>query len=576
MSLDYIIRPKDRDQHLLEIELHVPDAAGRLEVQLPAWRPGRYQLADFARNLYRLDAYDAHGKALEVEKLSKDRWQVHTGDIPGCSLHYTYYANEMNAGSTFLDGEQLYLNPVNCCLYVPGREDEFHRLTLELPEDHEVVSGLRQESSHTLVAEDMQELMDGPFIASAGLKKHSFEESGVRFHLCFQGECKPDFEKLEKDFRPFIREQIAAFGEFPVDEYHFLFQILPYRTFHGVEHCNSTVIVLGPSYRIMEGKGYEELVAVSSHELYHTWNVKRIRPEALLPYDFTKENYTRLGYIMEGVTTYMGDKMLLRSGFYSSDRYLEKLAGMLQRHFDNPGRQNLSVADSSFDTWLDGYDRDVPGRKVSIYNEGALVAFMLDVLILEERGGERSLDHVMAGLYKEYACKGKGISEEVLLSMLEAIAGISFVSFFRDHVNGTADHTPLLVRCFEQLGVHWEAIPSERFHEAWLGIRVRNEKGSPVIDSVHPGSPAEKAGLTSGDRILGVNGYETGFEEFSSWCAYFEKKPLQLLLVRERELMQRELEPGTVPQIRRQTLEKKEKGPKGTDTFFQDWSTSRS
>lgn len=541
--MDYTISCIDPNQHLLQIELQIEDLAeDEIEIQIPAWRPGRYQMADFARNVMHMEAFDELGAHLDIHKTKKDRWSVKIEENGSAKVRYSYYAHQMNAGSSYVDEEQLYVNPVSSLVYVPGRETEPHRVHLELPEGYKLATGLKKEGE-TLLAENLQGLMDGPFIASQGLKQHSFEQNGVRFNLVFQGECKPDFEVLEQDFRGLIAEQIAAFGEFPEAEYHFLFQVLPYRTFHGVEHENSTVIVLGPSHRIME-EGYEELVAVASHELYHTWNVKRIRPSAMMPYDFTRENYTRLGYVAEGVTSYMGDLMLLRSGFYSLERYLEKLATLIQRHFDNPGRHNLSVADSSFDTWLDGYDRDVPGRKVSIYNEGALIAFMLDVLIRKDTQDQRSLDDVMRRLYQEYAVKGEGFEESDLITLIEEVSGASFRNFFRDHVDGTVDYSRKLQLCFKHMELNWEASPKEFFHETRLGFRTKTDNGYPVITALLPGSPAEKAGLEPGDRLLGVNGYEVNANDLAAWTAYFGDEVLGITLVRDGRILERRVSAG--------------------------------
>ncbi len=543
--MHYTISCKDPNQHFLRIELHIEEVrANEFDLQMPAWRPGRYQMAHFARNVMRMEAFDEEGGSLELFKTEKDRWRVKSEGSTAVTVRYIYYAHEMNAGSTYVDEEQLYLNPVSSLVYLPDRAEEMHRIELELPKNYKIATGLSKESERTLAARDLQELMDGSLIASAGMKWHSFDQDGVRFHLVFQGECRPDFGILERDFRGFIAEQIAAFGTFPVDEYHFLFQVLPYQTRHGVEHCNSTVIVLGPSYELQEEKGYEDLVAISSHELYHTWNVKRIRPSAMMPYDFTRENYTRLGYVAEGVTTYMGDQMLLRSGFYSTERYLEKLGALVQRHYDDPGRHNLSVADSSFDTWLDGYDRDVPGRKVSIYNEGALIAFMLDVLIRKDTHDERSLDDVIRRLYEEYALKGEGFEEEDLIELVEEVSGASFQNFFRDHVDGAVDYSRKLRLCLQHLGIEWEAFPKERFHEAWLGFRTKREKGSPSISLILPGSPAQKAGLELGDRILGVNGYEVNAENLAAWTAYFGGARMTMTLVRDGRILEREVQPA--------------------------------
>src|SRR6476659_10108647 len=203
--------------------------------------------------------------------------------------------------------------------------------------------------------------------------------NGHTFFLHFVGECRPDFKKLKKDFRAFTKKQIEFWGDFPVQEYHFLFQVLPAKFYHGVEHQRSTVIAIGPGYAINSGSTYDDILGVSCHELFHTWNVKTIRPVEMHPYNLTRENYARTGYVYEGFTTYYGDKLLLNSKVFSVKQYFTTLQERLVKHFHNYGRYNLSVADSSWETWLDGYVPGAPYRKTSIYDEGNLVAFMLDV-----------------------------------------------------------------------------------------------------------------------------------------------------------------------------------------------------
>ncbi|MFB6257616.1 MAG: M61 family metallopeptidase [Flavobacteriales bacterium] len=576
-NMHYSISSIDPNQHLLRIDLHAKGIEGdEFELRMPAWRPGRYQMAHFARNILQMEAYDERGGHLELFKTEKDRWTIKTRGSDEVTIRYTYYAHEMNAGSTYVDEEQLYLNPVSSLVYVPEKEEVPHRIELKLPEEDQVATALKKEGEKTFMAPNMQALMDGPLIASSGLKHHSFEREGARFHLWFQGECKPSFQRIESDFKNFISEQVAAFGKFPTPEYHFLFQVLPYRTFHGVEHEHSTVIVLGPSYRVMDPEsGYETLVAVSSHELYHTWNVKRIRASAMMPYDFSKENYTRLGYVAEGVTTYMGDLMLLRSGFYSLERYLEKLAGLLQRHYDNPGRHNLSVADSSFDTWLDGYDHEVPRRKVSIYNEGALIAFMLDVTILRQSGNTRSLDDLMKRLYENFAEHGKGFDESDLQRTAEELAESSLENLFSDHIGGTADYTERLEACFEYLGIRWKAPPSEKYHQARLGIRIHEEEGQPVVWAIYPGSPAEKAGLEPGDRVIGINGYEVSAATFEGWCSYFSEEPIGILLARDGRILNRILKSGEELFFRVHKLIPESEMTAANERSFLAWSGSK-
>ncbi len=538
--MKYIVSYQHPHQHYIDLEFVVEQHhASVLEVQLPAWRPGRYELGNFAKNVQQWAAFDANGKALAFEKVTKDRWQIQTEGIDTVHIRYNYYANELNAGSTYLDELQLYINPVNCFLYVPDREEEPCEVTLQLPGDYVIACGLEEKARHVLVANDFQQLADSPFIASNSIQHQTFECSSVLFHLWFQGECQPDWEKIMNDFKAYTEEQIRAFGEFPVKEYHYLFQITPYKTYHGVEHQNSTVIALGPSYAIMK-EMYKDFLGVSSHELYHTWNIKAIRPEEMLPYDFSKENYSRLGYVAEGVTTYYGDLMLFRSEVFSNEQYYKELNKQLQRHFDNFGRLNMSVADSSFDTWLDGYAAGVPNRKVSIYTEGCLLAFATDVLILQHTNNEKSLDDVMHYLYHTYAKSKKGYTETGYKAAVEQVAGASFDTLFSDYFYGTTNYEELLARCLDYIGCQLEQVPSATHYERKLGYKADKEA---VVQSIYPNAIADKAGLSINDKVLAVNGYAV-HGDLDRWSNYFSEKAQQYTIERKGRILQLTLQEG--------------------------------
>ena len=422
---------------------------------------------------------------------------------------------------------------MNCFLYVPSRINEKCELELQIPKDYEVASGLKEVSKHTFLCESFHELADCPLIASNSLQHHSYDESGVKFHLWFQGECKPDWKLLETDFRKFSVAQIEKFGDFPVNEYHFLFQILTHRTYHGVEHSNSTVISLGPSYDIMNKEGwYNELLGVSSHELYHTWNVKQIRPIEMLPYDYSKENYTELGYLDEGITTYYGDKFLLTSGVFNWKQYSKTFNQLLERHFNNFGVGNYSVAQSSFDTWLDGYVKGTPGRKSSIYTEGALIAFMTDIFILENTANKKSLNDVMKILYQEYAKEKKGVSDQNYKDIVEKVSEASYTEIHNNFLHGTENYTEQLKSSLNYIGCDLKIEPSEKYNESYLGFKVKYESNKCLVDSIYPNSLAESKGLSINDEIIAINGIKIN-NDLSKWAAYFKGNEQALSVKKE-------------------------------------------
>ena len=521
--------PQPNTQYI-HIEVQLPVKENETLVRLPAWRPGRYELGNFAKNVRNFKVTTKDQKALDFKKVNKDTWAVNTSNVDSIHVSYNFYANELNAGSTFANEEQLYVNPVNCCVYTEASYQEPVEISLEISEKWEVATSLEFKEGRWY-AKNTEELLDSPFIASGMLQHQSFESHGVLFHVWFNGLIKPEWERLLRDFQAYTDLQIAKFTEFPVKEYHYLNQILPYQAYHGVEHKKSTVVLLGPSYQVF-GSLYKELLGVSSHELYHTWNVKTIRPIEMQPYDFTKENYSPLGYLCEGVTTYMGDLFLFKSGVFSMDQYLNELNTQLQRHFDNHGRFHYSVAESSFDTWLDGYQPGAPGRKVSIYTEGCLLAFITDVKLLEATKNKYGLDEVMKRLFFRFGLENKGVSEADYKATIEEVGKISFDAIFNDHIHGTKPYESALTACFDYLGLELHHKPDESYAAGRLGFKfLSSNKGGAVVKTMYPGGPAELGGLMLEDEIIALNGVAIE-NNLNDWLTYFNDDTKEFTIVR--------------------------------------------
>jgi predicted metalloprotease with PDZ domain len=434
--MHYKVSISNPSQHFIQLTLTVDYIhQDTLHLQLPSWRPGRYELQNYAKNIRCLSISDENGNVLSFKKITKDCWEVETCKVNKLILTYEYYANQYDAGASYVDEHQLYINPVNCMMYVVGRMDEEYFVELDVPDTYLIACQLPTQVK-SLHAKNFDELADSPLIASATLQHSSFIIQQATVHFWFQGNHQFDMERLTADTKKYIEKQIELFGDLPLTQYHFLYPILetPFR--HGVEHCNSTVIAMGKLAEQTDEDFYQNLLAISSHEFFHLWNVKRIRPAEMFPYDFTKENYSTLGYVYEGVTTYYGDLMLLRSGVWNWEQYNASFNSDLKRHVDNLGRYNYSVAESSFDTWLDGYVQGVSGRKVSIYIEGMLAAFIADVLIIKHSERKYSLDDVMKDLYQNFYKHGKGYTQNDYKSLLEKYSGISFDNYFKEIIFG--------------------------------------------------------------------------------------------------------------------------------------------
>ncbi|WP_234736472.1 M61 family metallopeptidase [Tellurirhabdus bombi] len=404
----------------LNVECHLADIdTESVELQLPSWRPGRYELQHFAKNIQQFEITDINGNPLIFRKITKDRWHIQTEGISELVVRFTYYSNVINAGTSYADHRLLYINPVNVCLYAEGRLHERCTVELGIPDDWQIACGLKKTGPTTLVANDFYELVDCPLIASPDLQHNQYVIDGIPFHVWIHGNYQPDWERIKYDFTRFTEAQLQLFGAFPETEYHFLTLVLDTPYYHGVEHRNSTMLVLGPP----EDGLYVDLLGVSSHELFHTWNIIRIRPTELLPYDFTRENYFPTCFVAEGVTTYYGDLILRRSGVFSDEAYRKELHVLFKRHFEQSGRAAQSLVESSWDLWLDGYEKGVPDRKVSVYHKGAIAAMILDLHLRRKTNHQTTLDNVMRIMWERFGKPFIGYSLDDYRAVCEEVAG---------------------------------------------------------------------------------------------------------------------------------------------------------
>lgn len=502
-----------------------------IELCLPVWRPGRYELQNYAKNVRNLQITDENGVALTFRKVRKSVWKVYTVGAKYIRASYEYYANQLDAGASYSDERQLYVNPCNCLMYLAGKEKEVCELHIEVPDTFRIACSLPEIEKKVYRAKDFHSLADSPFIASPELKHTSFAMDDTTIHLWFQGEIHFNSEQVIRDFHAYTRYQKEIFGGVPTREYHYLYQMLPYRFHHGVEHMHNTVIALGPDTNFDRRDFYIEFLGISSHEFFHLWNVKRIRPQEMWPYDYSRENYAETGWIYEGVTTYYGDMALLRTGVIDFEEWSVLFSKHLQKHFDNEGRYNYSVAESSFDTWLDGYIPGAPGRKVNIYTEGMLAAFILDVHIQKVTHHEKSLDDVMRQLYEVTWLKQKGYSSETYQQIAEQVCGESLDWYFSNVIQGRGYIEKYLPEALAYVGLELYETSGD-FIRSRCGIlyTLRNQKI--YIDAIWPGSPADLAGIDTGLVIEQINGKPVG---------EYHQEPLEgikisgMLLGKERE-----------------------------------------
>jgi predicted metalloprotease with PDZ domain len=537
-NLSYTLIAENPTNNYLKIVVELTPKPQNVQTnfQLPAWRPGRYTLQNFVKNVRNVQFAAENGEILAAEKITKDCWKVSHQDGQKIRLTYEYYARQWDAGGCWFDDEQVYVNWVCCAMYAVGYENEAFEVQLNIPSEYKIACSLPQ-NGNTLSVQNFDELADSPMLASANLQHHSYqiEESDCNFHLWVQGNHTPDWEKWLSDFSAFSRTQLQLFGDIPTKDFHFLILLLPHTFYHGVEHLKSTVIALGPADKMSEKSMYDELLGVSCHELFHVWNIKSIRPQEMMPYIFSEENYFRTGFVAEGITTYYGDYLLLRSGIFETDEYFREFNKMLKRWHDNYGRHNLSVADSSFDLWIDGYEAGVPHRKRSIYVDGCMGALIFDLTIRKNSKNERSLDDLMRLLWENFGKKGIGYTEKDYIEAAEMLAGADLTEYFDEVIFGKADLTTWLNEALAWLGCELVKEAGKESSEANFGLRFAGTS----VAMTAPNSPAESV-LSIGDELLAINGLKATSENIQRLFA--EKEKLTCHFFRNGRLLQADLQ----------------------------------
>ncbi|MEY2684505.1 MAG: hypothetical protein RJA09_1649 [Pseudomonadota bacterium] len=519
MALHYTVGVSDPHTHLFNITLTIPQPARCQTVSLPVWIPGSYMVREFAQHLQHLQAF-ADGVPTACEQRNKNTWDVSTPE--GCAsleLRYQVYAFDTSVRTAYLDQTRAFFNPTSLCLRTWGHEHTPHTLDLQPPlhmTDWAVATGLPADPStpgRYRAEVGYDQLADSPF-TWAPFWEGRFDACGVPHRFVVTG-AGPGFDgdRLLRNTQRICEAQIRfwhAGGERPpFDSYTFMLHASA-DGYGGLEHTNSTVLVCtrgdlpqrtvdgGAAAPLKASDGYTTLLGLISHEYFHTWNVKRLRPHEFARYDYERENHTELLWFFEGFTSYYDDLFLHRVGLIDTATYLQLVAKTVNQVLQTPGRHVQSVAQASFDAWTKYYrvTENTPNQTVSYYTKGALVALCLDLTLRLE--GHATLDAVMCDLYQ--VCKAGPMTERQLLDSLARWGQRPYDPEIQAWVHGTADLP--LASLLQRAGLQWaqESAPLAQR----LGVRVGEAGGALTIKGVLRGSPAEAAGFAAGDEWLGV------------------------------------------------------------------------
>jgi predicted metalloprotease with PDZ domain len=556
--ITYRVEVADLHSHHFRVTLSVPQPAAEQVVSLPVWIAGSYMVRDFSRHLSGLAARQGR-RAVALEQLDKTRWRLRCQGQATLQLSYLVYAFDPSVRAAFLDAQRGFFNCTSLCLRVHDREAEPHRLQLgRLPAGWQVATAMAAASDGAKAAfeaADYDELVDHP-VELGRFWRGSFQAGGVPHEFVVAG-ALPGFDgdRLLADARRICQQQIDFWqgpdqAAPPFERYVFLLNAVT-DGYGGLEHRASTALIAarrdlpqGLAHKLAPERsdpqassdGYVTLLGLISHEYFHAWNVKRLKPAELATLDHQTENYTRLLWFFEGFTSYYDDLMLLRCGLIDASRYLKLLARTVNAVAATPGRAVQSVAESSFDAWVKYYraDENTPNATVSYYLKGALVALAFD-LTLRQRGA--SLDAVMRGLWQR--SQGGPIDQADIAAVLAEVAGRPMDDELREWVDGT-DELPLAA-LLQASGVEWR--PERTAWAASLGLRLSEGPVSGVqVKSVLAGGAAAAAGVSAGDELLAVDGWRIRrLDEAQGWVA--REQAFALLLVRDQRVMTLRLRP---------------------------------
>ena len=528
----YIFRIEQPEARRAEVELQVESrGAEALDVRLPVWTPGSYLVREHQRHVDGLRA-EGDGRELQVEKVDKQTWRVRTSGARAIRIGYRLHCFELTVRTNHVDGTHAFLNPSATAAFVVGRESETCSVRLQLARGWRAWVALPFEDG-VYVAQDYDELADSPFECGpeASHAVHTFTARGVRHELVVWGRGDFDGHRVIPDLVKIIDAESGIFGGLPYPDGYLFILHLNDKSRGGLEHRRCCALIV-PRFSFVQKTPYEDFLLLVAHEFFHLWNVKRVRPSAFTPYDWTRENHTRLLWAMEGLTSTYEVVALLRAGIVTPQRFLEIWAERITQLLRTPGRLRTSLSQASFDAWIKHYrpDESTPNTTVSYYLKGSIVGFLLDLELRRRSGGAKSLDDLVRSLFEKHG-RPPGLPEDGVEKVaIELVADRSMHEWFQRAIHSTQE-----LQLEEALaGVGLKAVlapaavaddkggaeedpddapePDAR-NRSWLGATLREKGGVLETVSVADGSPAQSAGLAAGDEIVAVDGFRADLKQ---------------------------------------------------------------
>jgi predicted metalloprotease with PDZ domain len=535
--------------HYVHIRAEIP-SAGResIELSMAVWTPGSYLVREFSRHVESVTAESPGGSALRVEKTAKNRWRVVTGGAPTVIVSYRVYGREMSVRTNWIESDFAFINGAPTFLTLAGEPRHPHEVSV-VPASGWMRSitaldpGARP---HTYCAPDYDTLVDSPILIG-NPELHEFSVDGVRHALANAGDTTFfDAPRAVNDLEAIVRAHKEFWGSLPYPRYVFINLIT--EAGGGLEHARSSVLMTS-RWATRSRKAYLRWLELASHELFHAWNVKRLRPIELGPFDYEREVFTPSLWMVEGITDYYGDVLVLRAGRSSAQEFLDSLSDKIEELQATPGRAVRSVTQASMDAWIKLYrpDENTPNTAISYYTKGAVVAFLLDAKIRRATGGRRSLDEVMREAYARYS-GSYGFTPDEFRGLAEHVASIDLGAFWRTAIEGTdeLDYSEAL----EVFGLQFRPANGtlNSKSKAWIGAMTKIDAGRLLIAQVKRQTPAFSAGLNVDDEIVAIDQVRVRFDRLDERLEqYAPGDRISVLVARRDRLLSLDLILGAEP-----------------------------
>lgn len=535
-DVNYALNISQPEHHLGDVNVEFPKTAQSfLDVKLPAWRTGRYEILNLANGVRYFKASDDEGNELKWEKIDHSTWRVHLNEPTEVNIDYQVYANELGKRARHIDDSHAFIDASGFFMFSESFRQEPVTVELNVPKAWRSVSGMENyKNKHSFKASDYDVLVDSPI--ETGINElRTFKVNGREYELVVWGEGNYDIELMLTDLKKLVATGNVIWDSYPYERYVFMVHATS-GAGGATEHLNSTIIQR-PRDRFAKREDYLGFISTAAHEFIHTWNVKAYRPKGLAPYDYTNINYSKLLWIAEGSTSYFEDHLLVRSGIQTTDEFFKVLSKTINRHLTTPGREVQSASETSFDKWINQGGDHARNYSTNIYLEGSLLSMALDIDLLENSQGKISYKDVHNELYKQHKLPA-GFTEKDVLAILKQLSGRDYSAWWQENVDSPAnlDFDALLAK----VGLSFE-LPEKAKATPSLDAFTKNTGELLTLTHVRRDGAAWQGGLTTDDKLVAINKKHVGKDLTASLETFKVGDKVTVDFIRRDALMSTEL-----------------------------------